>query len=119
MRVENQWIGEEGGVISSKVIPLVQAVFPQGALNKKVKVGLQVGICELKHLTRYIAKCAKKTCLQICLFVIFDSLRPINNLGTGLAGLNLYSARINVSCSRAQHSDAGEAPTRCLSASGP
>ena len=79
MRVENQWIGEEGGVISSKVIPQVQAVFPQGALNKKVKVGLQVGICERKHLTRNIAKCAKmvkqrglnKTCLQglTCLFV--------------------------------------------------
>ena len=44
VRVENQSIGEEGGVISSKVVPQVQAVFPQGALNKKIKVGLQVGI---------------------------------------------------------------------------
>ena len=79
MQVESRWIGEEGGVINSKVIPQVQAVFPQGALNKKVKVGLQVGICELKHLTKNIAKCAKmveqqsfnKACLQglTCLFV--------------------------------------------------
>ena len=30
-----------------------------GALNKKVNVGLQVGIYDLKHLTRDIAKCAK------------------------------------------------------------
>ena len=78
MRVENQWIGEEGGVISSKVIPQVQAVFPQGALNKKVKVGLQVGICELKHLTRNIEKCAKLDVSD--LFVCFDFLHPINSL---------------------------------------
>lgn len=42
VRIENQFIGEEGGVISSKVVPQVQAVFPQSALNKKIRVGLQV-----------------------------------------------------------------------------
>ncbi|XP_060605993.1 ankyrin-2-like isoform X12 [Ruditapes philippinarum] len=41
VRIENQYIGEEGGVISSKVVPQVQAVFPQAALNKKIRVGLQ------------------------------------------------------------------------------
>ncbi|XP_052770358.1 ankyrin-2-like isoform X10 [Mya arenaria] len=41
VRIENQLIGDEGGVISSKVIPQVQAVFPKGALNKKIRVGLQ------------------------------------------------------------------------------
>lgn len=44
VRIENQLIGEEGGVISSKVVPQVQAVFPQGALNKKIRVGLQVSL---------------------------------------------------------------------------
>ena len=32
-------------------------------------------------------------------------------VGTGLPGLNQYYARINVSCSRTQHSNAGEART--------
>ena len=32
-------------------------------------------------------------------------------VGTGLPGLNQYKARINVSCSRTQHSDAGKART--------
>ncbi|KAL7038710.1 hypothetical protein ACKWTF_009667 [Chironomus riparius] len=34
-------IGPEGGMVSSTVVPQVQAVFPQGALTKKIKVGLQ------------------------------------------------------------------------------
>merc|ERR1719507_2210600 len=34
-------IGPEGGVVNSTVVPQVQAVFPQGALTKKIKVGLQ------------------------------------------------------------------------------
>ncbi|XP_052265579.1 ankyrin-2-like isoform X3 [Dreissena polymorpha] len=41
VRIESQLIGEEGGMISSKVVPQVQAVFPKGALNKKIPVGLQ------------------------------------------------------------------------------
>jgi hypothetical protein len=31
-----------GGLMNSSVIPQVQAVFPQGALTKRIKVGLQV-----------------------------------------------------------------------------
>ena len=38
-------------------------------------------------------------------------------VGTGLPGLNQYKARINVSCSRTQCSDAGEARVRCPSVS--
>ncbi|CAH1737494.1 unnamed protein product [Aphis gossypii] len=34
-------IGPEGGMVSSTVVPQVQAVFPQGALTKRIKVGLQ------------------------------------------------------------------------------
>ncbi|OTF70904.1 hypothetical protein BLA29_007426, partial [Euroglyphus maynei] len=33
----------EGGILSSTVVPQVQAIFPEGALTKKIKVGLQVG----------------------------------------------------------------------------
>ncbi|KAG7276773.1 hypothetical protein CRUP_001914 [Coryphaenoides rupestris] len=34
-------IGPEGGVLSSTLVPQVQAVFPEGALTKKIRVGLQ------------------------------------------------------------------------------
>lgn len=33
-----------GGVVNSTVVPQVQAVFPHGALTKKIKVGLQVNM---------------------------------------------------------------------------
>ena len=49
----------------------------------------------------------------LVIFVCFDSLCPsqefFSYVGTGLPGLNQYSARIKVSCSRTQHSVAGEA----------
>ena len=58
---------------------------------------------------------------QFCLFVWFDSLHPspqiFSYVGTGLPGLNQYQARINLSCSKTQHSDAGEARTSNLSVS--
>ncbi|EEB19933.1 ankyrin-1, putative [Pediculus humanus corporis] len=41
VRQEVHPIGSEGGMVSSSVVPQVQAVFPQGALTKKIKVGLQ------------------------------------------------------------------------------
>ncbi|XP_046392819.1 ankyrin-3 isoform X15 [Ischnura elegans] len=41
VRQEVHAIGPEGGMVSSTVVPQVQAVFPQGALTKKIKVGLQ------------------------------------------------------------------------------
>ncbi|XP_065348833.1 ankyrin-2 isoform X5 [Cloeon dipterum] len=41
VRQEVHAIGPEGGMVSSSVVPQVQAVFPQGALTKKIKVGLQ------------------------------------------------------------------------------
>ncbi|XP_026123078.1 ankyrin-3-like isoform X13 [Carassius auratus] len=34
-------IGPEGGVLSSSLVPQVQAVFPEGALTKRIRVGLQ------------------------------------------------------------------------------
>lgn len=41
-RQESSIIGLEGGIISSSVIPQVQAMFPEGALLKNIRVGLQV-----------------------------------------------------------------------------
>merc|ERR1719232_2138070 len=41
IRQEVHAIGPDGGVVNSTVVPQVQAVFPQGALTKKIKVGLQ------------------------------------------------------------------------------
>ena len=43
IRQEVHAIGPEGGILSSTVVPQVQAIFPEGALTKKIKVGLQVG----------------------------------------------------------------------------
>uniref|UniRef100_UPI00358E28FC ankyrin-3-like isoform X3 n=1 Tax=Myxine glutinosa TaxID=7769 RepID=UPI00358E28FC len=41
VRQESSAIGPEGGLLSSSVVPQVCAVFPQGALTKRIKVGLQ------------------------------------------------------------------------------
>jgi len=41
IRQELHYIGPEGGLVNSSVVPQVQAMFPQGALTKKIKVGLQ------------------------------------------------------------------------------
>ncbi|XP_065923059.1 ankyrin-2 isoform X42 [Magallana gigas] len=41
VREEKQMVGEEGLILSSTVVPQVQAVFPKGAVNKSIKVGLQ------------------------------------------------------------------------------
>ncbi|XP_068612264.1 ankyrin-3-like [Brachionichthys hirsutus] len=38
---DSNLIGPEGGVLSSTVVPQVQAVFPDGALTKRIRVGLQ------------------------------------------------------------------------------
>jgi len=42
VRLDVAVIGSDGGVISSKVVPQVQAVFPSSALSKSTKVALQV-----------------------------------------------------------------------------
>ncbi|XP_023322578.1 uncharacterized protein LOC111696970 isoform X15 [Eurytemora carolleeae] len=41
IRQELHYIGPEGGLVNSSVVPQVQALFPQAALTKKIKVGLQ------------------------------------------------------------------------------
>lgn len=42
IRQETHHMGPEGGTLCSCSVPLVQASFPEGALTKKIKVGLQV-----------------------------------------------------------------------------
>ncbi|XP_019512098.1 PREDICTED: ankyrin-2 isoform X8 [Hipposideros armiger] len=41
VKQDSHLIGPEGGVLSSTVVPQVQAVFPEGALTKRIRVGLQ------------------------------------------------------------------------------
>jgi len=41
-RLETATIGPAGAILRSTVDPQVQAVFPEGALMKSIKVGLQV-----------------------------------------------------------------------------
>ncbi|XP_055085359.1 ankyrin-3-like isoform X4 [Periophthalmus magnuspinnatus] len=41
IRQETNHMGPEGGTLCSRSLPLVQASFPEGALTKKIKVGLQ------------------------------------------------------------------------------
>lgn len=42
IKQESDHMGPEGGVLSSEAVPMVKAAFPQGALTKKICVGLQV-----------------------------------------------------------------------------
>ncbi|XP_078422019.1 ankyrin 3b isoform X2 [Cetorhinus maximus] len=41
IKQESNQMGPEGGMLSSTTIPLVQASFPEGALTKRIRVGLQ------------------------------------------------------------------------------
>ncbi|XP_015258810.1 PREDICTED: ankyrin-2-like isoform X2 [Cyprinodon variegatus] len=41
IKQDSHFIGPEGGILSSTVVPQVQAVFPEGALTKRIRVGLQ------------------------------------------------------------------------------
>lgn len=52
-------IGPEGGVLSSTLVPQVQAVFPEGALTKKIRVGLQV------QTVHFLARHASVECSKL------------------------------------------------------
>jgi len=39
---ESDLIGPEGGQLTSKLVPLVEATFPETAVTKRVRLGLQV-----------------------------------------------------------------------------
>lgn len=42
IKQDSSHVGPDGGVLSSSTVPMVQASFPQGALTKRIRVGLQV-----------------------------------------------------------------------------
>lgn len=46
-------MGPDGGMLSSSTVPMVQASFPQGALTKRIRVGLQVRQDSLDQLNLF------------------------------------------------------------------
>lgn len=58
IKQESNHMGPDGGVLSSSTVSMVQASFPQGALTKKIRVGLQVK-------SFYLGKCVCFMTLQI------------------------------------------------------
>uniref|UniRef100_A0ABD2XK67 ZU5 domain-containing protein n=1 Tax=Trichogramma kaykai TaxID=54128 RepID=A0ABD2XK67_9HYME len=50
-------IGSEGGILVSSVAPQVQAVFPPGALTKKIKVGLQAHVIPPESTAKLLGNC--------------------------------------------------------------
>lgn len=52
LRQEIALIGSDGGVLSSTVVTQVQAVFPEGALKKRIRVGLQAHQVPVEMVTR-------------------------------------------------------------------
>lgn len=54
IRQEVHAIGPEGGTVSSSAVPLVQAVFPQNALTKKIRVGLQAQAVEPETVAKLL-----------------------------------------------------------------
>ncbi|GIX87129.1 ankyrin-2 [Caerostris extrusa] len=54
VRQEVHGVGPEGGMVSSTVVPQVQAIFPEGALTKKIRVGLQAQPIALNSLQNFL-----------------------------------------------------------------
>lgn len=42
IKQDSNHVGPDGGMLSSSTVSMVQASFPQGALTKRIRVGLQV-----------------------------------------------------------------------------
>ena len=79
-------------------------------------VGADLGQNCLQRLSaEQMTQVGKEPIWLFCL-IWYESLHPsrqfFSYVGTGLPRLNQYQARINVTCSSIQHSDAGEALTR-------
>ncbi|XP_036372455.1 ankyrin-2-like isoform X2 [Megalops cyprinoides] len=54
IKQDSSLIGPEGGVLSSSVVPQVQVVFPEGALTKRIRVGLQAQPIEVELVRRIL-----------------------------------------------------------------
>ncbi len=46
---ESDLIGPEGGQLTSKLVPQVQAIFPDTAVTKRVRLGLQVRFHDVEN----------------------------------------------------------------------
>ncbi|XP_046744118.1 uncharacterized protein LOC124410039 isoform X2 [Diprion similis] len=57
IKQEVHGIGSEGGILISSVVNHVQAVFPPGALTKKIKVGLQAHIIPYELTAKLLGNC--------------------------------------------------------------
>ncbi|ELU06223.1 hypothetical protein CAPTEDRAFT_73341, partial [Capitella teleta] len=56
LRLDISNIGAEGGLLRSKVDPRIQAVIPEGALTKTIKVGLQAQLVDTKMVNDMYGK---------------------------------------------------------------
>ncbi|KAJ8271175.1 hypothetical protein COCON_G00100340 [Conger conger] len=54
VRQDSRLIGPEGGDLSSSVVPQVRAQFPEGALTKRIRVGLQAQPIEVELVKRIL-----------------------------------------------------------------
>ncbi|XP_035274045.1 ankyrin-2 isoform X2 [Anguilla anguilla] len=54
VRQDSRLMGPEGGVLSSSVVPQIQAHFPEGALTKRIRVGLQAQPIEVDLVRRIL-----------------------------------------------------------------
>ena len=75
VRVESQTMGPTGGILSSTVSPQAQVVFPQHAIVKPIRVGLQV---QRLHLLITLLRCFL---IEIEVDInVFDDLRHIKSV---------------------------------------
>ena len=72
-------IGYEGGVLSSTVVPQVQAVLPEGTLTKPIRVGLQVSWLASPFLSYLVWGSATSTTASV--MEVFEQTK-----GGGLGG---------------------------------
>lgn len=70
IKQDSNLIGPEGGILSSTVVPQVQAVFPEGALTKRIRVGLQVNRVWLSFI------CSLFCCHYVVLNIQSFSFKP-------------------------------------------
>lgn len=52
IKQDSNHMGPDGGMLSSSTLAMVQASFPQGALTKRIRVGLQVEQTQLASCTQ-------------------------------------------------------------------
>ena len=76
---------------------------PYSCLRFQVRSGPQVPL--------WVHACTYFVCFCWLILLLTPHHQSFSYIGTGLPGLNQYLARINVSCSRTQRSDADESRT--------